>query len=80
MDESIKSICVALGEEAEAVISYSEKIAALGNNEATKDTAMKLHEIMLDEIEHIQKLTLELTRVVTSEPGGEGTNSGSDAE
>ena len=80
MNEAIRDICVALGEEADAVISYSDKIAALVNNEATKDTAEKLSEIMFDEIEHIQKLTLELTRIVTSETAGEDAATGSDTE
>ena len=80
MGEAIKEICVALKEEAEAVISYNDKIAALANNEATKDTAETLLDIMLDEVEHIQKLTLELTKIATSDHSGEEAGQGSGAE
>ena len=68
MDNAIKSVCETLKEEAEAVISYTEKITDLGSDESTKDTAQKLEEIRLDEVEHIQKLCLELTKILTSSP------------
>lgn len=61
MDKAIISVCQALKEESEAVISYSEKIAALGSDEATSGTVQALEKIRLDEIEHIQTLTLQLT-------------------
>lgn len=86
MNEAIKDVCTALKEEAEAVISYTDKIAASPVNEATSGTKQTFEEIRLDEVEHIQKLCLELTKIITSsfddsekgneeaadEPGGDG--------
>lgn len=77
MDEAIKNICQALKEEADAVISYTDKISATSEHEGMEDTAMQFAKIRLDEVEHIQNLTLELTRLMASGavpadgPGGE---------
>lgn len=72
MENAVKAICQALAEEAGLVISHTDKIAALGSSGA-KTTAQKLDAMRLDAVEHIQNLTLELTRVITAgaEPEGE---------
>lgn len=68
MNESIKTICQLLKEEAEAIISYTEKISALDQMEGMESTKQELDMIRLDEVEHVQKLTLELTRLVMDNP------------
>ena len=73
MDEVIKNICQALKEEADAVISYTDKISSTNQTEGTEETAQRLDMIRLDEVEHIQNLTLELTKLMsTATEGGEG--------
>ena len=69
MENAVKAICQALVEEAGLVISHTDKIAALGSSEA-RTTAQAIDGMRLD-AEHIQNLTLELTRLITSgeEPG-----------
>lgn len=62
MDEVIKNICIALKEEAEAVISYTDKMIASTNMEDGSEFAQVMKEIRLDEVKHIQTLTLELTK------------------
>ena len=66
MNETIKNICQALKEEADAVISYTDKISATLQVEGTDATVQTFEKIRLDELEHIQHLTLELTRLLTS--------------
>lgn len=70
MENAVKAICQALVEEAGLVISHTDKIAALGSNDA-RATAQAIDGMRLDAVEHIQNLTLELTRLITSgeEPG-----------
>ena len=72
MENAVKAICQALIEEAGIVISHTDKIAALGSSEA-RTTAQTIDGMRLDAEEHIQNLTLELTRVIASgeEPGEE---------
>lgn len=53
MDEVIKNICQALKEEADAVISYTDKISTISEHEGMEDTAMQFAKIRLDEVEHI---------------------------
>lgn len=65
MDEVIKNICQALKEEADAVISYTDKIYSTNLTEEAADTSQVLEKIRLDEVEHIQNLTLELTKLMT---------------
>lgn len=74
MDEVIKNICQALKEEAEAVISYTDKISSTNQTDGMEETAQRLEMIRLDEVEHIQNLTLELTKLLssTATEGGEG--------
>lgn len=69
MDEVIKNICQALKEEAEAVISYTDKIMAATSTEGTADIMQVFEAIRLDEMEHIQNLCLELTRLVADSTG-----------
>lgn len=75
MDEVIKNICQALKEEADAVISYTDKIAAISKAEGMGETVQTLAMTRLDEVEHIQNLTIELTRLMSdrSSSGEEGT-------
>lgn len=72
MDEAIKNICIALKEEAEAVISYTDKIIATSQIENAGSAAQRFEMIRLDEVEHIQHLTLELTKMLSAstEEGG----------
>lgn len=77
MDEAIKNICQALKEEADAVISYTDKISSTSKTEGMEPVAMQFASIRLDEVEHIQNLAIELTRLMmtdtepAAEPGGE---------
>lgn len=74
MDETIKNLCQALKEEADAVISYTDKIAVARNIEGADGSLQVMEAIMLDEVEHIQNICLELTRLVTDvseQPPGE---------
>ena len=67
MDDIIKTICEALIEKAEAVIKSTERITDTmefhGPVAAVKTFALN----RLDEVEHIQNLTLELTNVLSTE-------------
>lgn len=65
MDEAIKIICHALKEEAEAIISYTDKIAATEQSGNMEETVQTLAMIRLDEVEHIQNLCIELTKIVS---------------
>ena len=67
MDEVIKNICNALKEEAEAVISYTDKISATSAVEGMDATVQALALIRLDEVEHIQNLTIELTKMISND-------------
>ena len=66
MDEVIKNICNALKEEAEAVISYTDKISSTSAVEGMDATVQALALIRLDEVEHIQNLTIELTKMMST--------------
>lgn len=66
MDEVIKNICQALKEEAEAVISYTDKISSTSAVEGMDETVQTLALTRLDEVEHIQNLTLELTKLMST--------------
>lgn len=70
MENAVKAICQALVEEAGLVIGHTDKIAALGSSDA-RATAQVIDGMRLDAVEHIQNLTLELTRLLTAgaEPG-----------
>lgn len=65
MDEAIKNICQALKEEADAVISYTDKIAATEQTGNMEETVQTLAMIRLDEVEHIQNLCIELTKIIS---------------
>lgn len=66
MNESIKTVCQALKEQADAVISLTDKINQILQLNDNKDSAKTLEIIRLDEIEHIQNLTLEVTKIISS--------------
>lgn len=65
MDETIKNLCTALKEEAEAVISYTDKISEVSQTEGMESAAQMLEMIRLDKVEHIQNLTLEITKLMS---------------
>lgn len=69
---TVKALCRQLIAEAEAIIKYTEDIECM---ETIEDGASALFDdLRLDELEHIQKLTLELTEALSTgeeEPGGE---------
>lgn len=71
MNEVIKNICQALKEEADAVISYTEKMESTLEADGAQSTAQRFEVIRMDEVEHIQNLCLELTKLVaaTAESG-----------
>lgn len=71
MDELIKNICVALKEEAEAVISYTDKITSATQAGNAGSVSQVFEMIRLDEVEHIQNLTLELTKLMSYATEGE---------
>lgn len=62
MDSEIKNICLALKEEAEGVISYTNKIRDV----TAKETVHMFEAMRLDKIGYIQNLTLELTKIMTA--------------
>lgn len=69
---AIAALCRQLIAEAEAIIKYTEDIEATKAIEGG-DAAL-FDELRLDELEHIQKLTLELTEALSTgeeETGGE---------
>lgn len=65
MDETIKNLCTALKEEAEEVISYTDKISAVSQTEGMESAAQMFEMIRLDKVEHIQNLTLEITKLMS---------------
>lgn len=66
MDEVIKNICTALKEEAEAVISYTDKISSTSTVDGMDAVIQAFTLIRLHGVEHIQNLTIELTRVMSA--------------
>ncbi len=66
MDEVIKNICNALKEEAEAVISYTDKISSTATIEGIGATVQVFDLIRLNRVEHIQNLTIELTKMMSA--------------
>lgn len=71
MDEALKNICQALKEEADAVMSYTDKMTAIEQMGNMEETVQTLGIIRLDEVEHIQNLCIELTKIVSgSKKGG----------
>jgi len=72
MNQTIISLCRELGEKSASIIKFTEDIDAIGD-ESPESTAI-LKDIRLDELEHVQKLALELSRVLIEpeDSGGEG--------
>lgn len=66
MNEVIKNICQALKEEADAVISYTDKMESTLEVDGAQSTAQRFEVIRMDEVEHIQNLCLELTKLVAA--------------
>lgn len=63
MNENIIIVAEKLISEATAIVKYTEDIKKLPENQVS--TLALLEDIRLDEVEHIQKLTVELTALVT---------------
>ena len=72
MNQVVISLCRELAEEANAIITYTEDLAAIGGEDP--ETAALLTDIRLDELEHVQKLALGLSRVLIGEEDGEATD------
>lgn len=66
MDEAVKNICQLLKEEADAVSSYTERISEISGREGMEAVVQTLEMIRLDEVEHIQNLTIEITKLMSS--------------
>lgn len=68
---SINAICRQLIAEAEAIIKYTD------DREMVKDTDEKtanlFEEVRADELEHIQKLCIQLTELLTPDEGEEAS-------
>ncbi|MFR1711282.1 MAG: hypothetical protein ACLSWE_03825 [[Clostridium] symbiosum] len=80
MDVVIKNICQALKEEAEAIISYTDKIRCTSEVNGAEAVVMQLAKIRLDEVEHIQNLTLELTRLMMTDTEPAAESGGEESE
>lgn len=61
--EGIKALCRELIAEADAIIKYTDDISCTESLENGPSELLK--EIRLDELEHVQKLTLQLTEMLT---------------
>ena len=61
--ETIKALCRELIAEADAIIKYTNDISFVESPESGPANLLK--EIRLDELEHVQKLTLQLTEMLT---------------
>ena len=72
MDELIKTICQALKVEAEAVRNYTVGISAANNSDRGEDVVKTLTLNRMDSMEHIQNLTVQLTKVLYGVPPEEG--------
>lgn len=72
MNDTIKTICQALKQEAEAVISYTDRIALLAAVAETKSSMICFEKARLDCVEHIQNLCLELTKLTAGEADDSG--------
>lgn len=68
--EAIKALCRELIAEAEAIIKYTDDITC--TEQLENGPAELLKELRLDELEHVQKLALQLTETLTEaeEPAG----------
>lgn len=75
MYETIIAICKQLIGEANAIIGYTEDIAKLSISPANDKATELLDEIRIDEVEHVQKLAIQLTECFyTKEPAPEDEN------
>lgn len=66
MDEVIKSICNSLKEEAEAVSEYTDRISKASHVEGFGATVELFEKTRLDEVEHMQNLVIELTKIMST--------------
>ena len=67
MDDIIKTICEALIEKAEAVMKNTDRITDTMEFHGPVEVVKTFSLNRLDEVEHIQNLTLELTKVISSD-------------
>ena len=70
MNQTTIALCRELAEEANAIIKYTEDIEAISAENPT--AADVLNDIRLDELEHVQKLALELSRVLIGDSDSQG--------
>lgn len=72
--EKVMAICREIIDEAQAIMNYTEDIGKIMLNDAkaAEKTAKAFLEIRDDEVEHIQKLALALTREVYGDIQEEG--------
>ena len=61
VEDVIKNLCLSLKGEAKAVISYVEKISSTPVTEETADVIRTFAKNMLDNVDHIQSLTIKLS-------------------
>ena len=69
MNQTIIATCRELAEEANAIIKYTEDIEAIGTE---NPAAAVMTDIRLDELEHVQKLALALSRLLVGDEDDEG--------
>ena len=69
MNQTIIATCRELAEEANAIIKYTEDIEAIGTE---NPAAAVMNDIRLDELEHVQKLALALSRLLVGDEDDEG--------
>ena len=69
MNQTIIATCRELAEEANAIIKYTEDIEAIGTE---SPAAAVMNDIRLDELEHVQKLALALSRLLVGDEDDEG--------
>lgn len=70
MNQTIIATCRELAEEANAIIKYTEDIEAIGTENPA--AAAVMNDIRLDELEHVQKLALALSRLLVGDEDDEG--------
>lgn len=70
MNQTIIATCRELAEEANAIIKYTEDIETIGSENPAAAAVMS--DIRLDELEHVQKLALALSRLLVGDEDEEG--------
>lgn len=68
MNDIIKTLCQAIEDEAEAIMNATERMEEAENHKNLVGLAKIYALSRLDAVEHIQNLTIELTRLVSNVP------------